>query len=101
VLTIHYCECCRRKICEHTEVAFEVFEVICEFFYLNQDCIEFCTTPGKEFSEILPIVNWLESKQIVVTTECSVDWIKVKPLGVEYYRDDEGTIARFCLHCKD
>lgn len=98
MLTLVYCECCRKRMSEHADVAFEVFEAISEYYHLSGSAIEFSTEIQQDCYGVLPVIKWLESKQIVVTTESAQSLIKVKPLGFEYYTEDENLICHFCLH---
>jgi hypothetical protein len=82
--------------------AFEVFEVISDFYHLTGNFFEFFSDPENDLDKFIPNIEWLERNGFVVTTETENDLIQVKPLGFEYYRsDEEEIIGLFCLHGKE
>jgi hypothetical protein len=97
VLTIVYCDKCKEKVLYCGDIAFHLFEFICEQFYQNEP-LEISTNIHDDTHGYEVIVKLLEKKGLVVTTECSQDSIQVKPLGIYCFGGDYWKICRFCIH---
>ncbi len=103
MLKIIYCDCCREKMVSDRGMAFEVFEFISEYYHSVNQPVQFSINPHDSCYDrsILAMIRWLEGNRFVLTTESAKDEIYVKPLGFEYYTDEEDLIGHFCLHRRE
>lgn len=108
VIEIRYCGLCMEKLYEYGCPAVAAFEMICEHLIIFQDSYkvihpkELLPRPNLEFFEIknvvedsfLEIVNFLERKNFVTTTDVIDElYIDILPKGVQQVGKD----YEFCL----
>jgi hypothetical protein len=96
MLEIFYCDECKSKLCECGDIAFALFEHICEQYFDGQP-LELSTCVHDRTHSYLEIIRYLEIKGFVVTTESGENLIQVKPIGLRQV--DE--LFLFCLDRKD
>jgi hypothetical protein len=97
MLAILYCGKCRAELCEHGEIANDLFEHISEIYLATGKCIEFCTSKYGSFYRLIAIIRFLEFKRYIVTTECSEYLLKIKPLGIECEQSGKIQIFYICF----
>lgn len=96
-MDIFFCDLCQKKVRAYGDIAFSLFEFICESYFKNYP-LEICTDSQKGPYDFLQIIYFLESKGLVITTESSLFMIQVKPLGFDLFVDDIDIFAHFCVH---
>lgn len=96
MLTILYCKKCHEKIMRLGGIAFEVFDEVCHSFYSGIP-LEIPSDVHDMAHGILQIVEYLEMKGLVVTTDIEDDIIIVKPLGFSDYLEQDSVTHFFCI----
>lgn len=96
-MDIFFCDICKNKVKAYGDIAFSLFEIICES-YFNEHPLEISTDSHDGPYDFLQIIYFLESKGLVITTESSFSLIQVKPLGLHYYGGGMDFFAQFCIH---
>ncbi len=96
MLTILYCEKCQQKIKNFGGIAFEVFDEICQCFFEGYP-LEIPTDMKETCCDIMPLIEFLEKKGFIVTTDIGKDVIAIKPLGFSDFVADTFVTHFFCL----
>lgn len=86
---ISYCECCQKKLSQLGELANSMFEQICEHYILNAEYLEFSTSEYSQYLYLLGVLEYLELNHYIVTHERGNDLLLVKPLGINWDKDDD------------
>jgi len=94
MLMIHYCEECRNKLVDYGEIAYHIYTEACEYWIYNSEYFEMFAPSDCD----LKVLSFLESKGYMISTECSQDLLKIKPLGiVESEMNNEGFAFYICF----
>lgn len=96
MLAITYCPECKDKILEYGEIVFTVFEAVCEQYYLEEYLT--LSTHKNDIRLYNGIVQFLEHKGLVVTTESSQETFQVKPIGLYCFGKGLEKVCKFCIH---
>jgi hypothetical protein len=92
MLSLELCEICFKTI-RDAGVAEEFYSEFLTWYLVENR--PFLLDP-RGCSDVLIIVEWLEKKQFVVTTDCADDHIAIKPSGVVF----NGMNCHVCLDRK-
>lgn len=95
MLQILYCRKCQENINNLGGIAFEVFDEICKCFYSGVP-LEVPSENYEGMDGILQIVEFLEMKGLVVTTDIHEDIIVCKPLCFSDYLGQDSVTHFFC-----
>lgn len=109
MLKISYCPCCKREIFKERGLAFRVFEAISNYYYLCGGTLEFSNDlewdeeNSLPLKKAMPILEWLEEQELIVTTESDQECICAKPLHFNCHYDelDHKLAIRFCLQSNE
>lgn len=96
MLTILYCDKCKDEMCKSDPFIFEFFDFIVDQ-YFHDSPLEISTNIHDCTHEYVSMIKFLEAKNYIVSTECSIDTIQVKPLGF----DKSGQTLKVCCFCPE
>ena len=91
MLTVLYCKKCRSNLLEKGDMICDLYEQLCEHYMSFGKPFEM---PDMHFGKIETMIEFLERKGFVVTTETENQMIKVVPKGLNIIDD-------FCRVCRD
>ena len=102
MLELEFCHQCEKDLRAHGDFVYEAFEYVC-FSYLEGVPLEVSDKNfdyADNFEGNFPhtVASFLERKGYVITTECGLDRVLIKPLHVLSIDVGDETYARFCLH---
>src|SRR6185436_13963504 len=97
MLAISYCTECRESMNSYGEICNDLFDEICEEYICTNDCLELCTSPKGKFYFLVNIIKFLEIKNHVISSESGIDFIKVKPLGINSVLDGQCLTYHICF----
>lgn len=87
MLEITCCPQCETKLLKHGELLSNFFSVICEYYVITGKCFEVSTERNGINHKFLEIINFLEIKKYLKTTESGLTTLFVKPCGIHCYED--------------
>ena len=92
MLTLQFCSLCEERLKEMGNISYTLMEEIICLYIESESAF---ALPDKFYP---CLVNYLERKNYIVTTECSGNDILMKPLGCVYKDTKSG---KFCDVCFD
>lgn len=85
MLAIFYCEECINNLLLHGELALKVFEEVCEKFLFSDAGYEISIKKEGENNSLMGLIEFLEKKGYVISTESGEFFLRVKPSGLDCY----------------
>lgn len=97
MLAIRYCEECCSRLSNYGVVAETIFCEIVDHYIFETEPLKINTSIHLRSRGVMEVINFLESKNLVVTTENGIETIMVKPKGVVCEEEDWGTSCTVCF----
>lgn|SRR5438477_3080003 len=98
MLKILYCGDCHDSLCKYGEVATDLFMHICESFLVSKKPMEIQTNVHELQHGVMEIIQFLEMKYYVVSTEIENETLLVKPLGIQCLQKEENHVFHVCFN---
>lgn len=92
-ILVRYCPICFYKLKEWGEMPTTVFEQICEYYALTEEVMIIEEDIHALKGGYLMMIEFLEKKRYIITTECSDSQLAVLPYTI--FKTDDG--YRFCM----
>jgi hypothetical protein len=94
MLEVFFCSTCQEELCSYGDIANETFEELCEDFILKGSLK--LGTQGTKYSGFYQILEFLEFKGFVVTTD-NLEGVYVRPCGLEFEHYPKGSMCTICI----
>lgn len=104
MLEISTCSKCKDELWQYGEMVYEVYQAICiehvkEPFDIPG--IEHVPYLSNASRNIYKIIQFLETKGYVVSTESDISLIRIKPIGMDCIHHEQGVSCHICFHKAD
>ncbi len=97
MLHINYCTKCQEELVNYGEMASTMFEQICEHYVFTNDCLSISTDMYGNLFNLNGLIEFLEHKGFIVSTDIANQFLKVKPRGIVYSVDGYSTVCKICV----
>lgn len=99
MLDIFYCQYCHEELIKYGELSLHVYDEIVKYYLMHGKSKNYHVSKNKEDHRIVPVLEFLEKKNYIVTTEIDLNILTVKPQGINHRFDknDEKNLVILCF----